>query len=82
MATYLYHLVENKPEQVLVDALEVAGLLKRGYTTSIEKLENRQEADTNNSGLISDAEVKAMAKEKGIKVGRKSIATLKKELNL
>jgi hypothetical protein len=82
MSTYLYHLVENKPEKVLVEAMEVEGLLKSGYAVTSEQLENRKKADTNNTGLISDAEVKALAKAEGVKVGRKSIAALKKELNL
>ena len=44
MATYLYHLVKDKPEQVLVHALEVEGLLKSGYATSEEALKPKNKA--------------------------------------
>lgn len=82
MATILYKLVDDKPIAEKCNAVDVCKLLKSGYAVDPEQLLNRKKADTNNTGLISDAEVKELAKAEGIKIGRKSIATLKKELNL
>lgn len=82
MATILFKLVDGKPVSEQCNPLEVERLLKVGYALSIDQLENRKKADTNKTGLISDAEVKALAKAEGITIGRKSIKTLKKELNL
>lgn len=82
MATILYKLVNGEAVTEKCNPLEVDILLKSGYATNKEQLFNRKKADTNNTGKLSDAEIKAAAKEAGIKIGRKSIATLKKELNL
>ena len=43
MATYLFHMVEDKPERVLVDALLVEGLLSAGYCVCIEDLDGHTE---------------------------------------
>lgn len=82
MSCILYCYVGDKIESVRVNGAEVGDLLTKGYTSSPEQLTKRKEVDTNNTGKISDAEVKAAAKEAGIKIGRKSIKTLKKELGL
>jgi hypothetical protein len=79
MATILYCPL-GKPERC--DPLQVADLIKNGYSTSPEQSKKKCDIDTNESGKLSDAEVKAAAKNAGIKVGRKSIATLKKELGV
>ena len=44
MSTYLYHLVENKPAKVLVEALEVEGLLNSGYAVSEAALKPKKKA--------------------------------------
>lgn len=82
MSCILYCYVDDKIESVRVNGSEVDTLLTQGYASSPEQLSKRKEADTNGTGKLSDAEVKAVAKEAGIKVGRKSIKTLKKELGL
>ena len=82
MSTYLYHLVNSKPEKVMVEALEVEDLLSQGYTVCPKQLTKRKEADTNNTGKLSDSEIKEAAKKAGITIGRKSIKTLVKELGL
>lgn len=82
MSVILYKLVNGKPEKELCDPLMIDSLLKSGYSLDAEKLLNQVKADTNGTGKLSDAEVKEAAKLAGIVIGRKSIKTLKKELNL
>ncbi|HHZ69595.1 MAG TPA: hypothetical protein EYN54_04780 [Methylococcaceae bacterium] len=82
MSCILYKLVDDKPVKESVKAIDVAHLLENGYSSTPEQLIKRKEVDTNNSGKLSDAEIKAAAAEAGIKVGKKSIKTLKKELGL
>ena len=79
MATILYN---PNGEAERCDPLHVADLIKSGYSTSPEQAKTKKEIDTNGTGKLSDAEIKTAAKEKGIKIGRKSIATLKKELGI
>ena len=79
MATILYN-PDGEAERC--NPLDVSDLIKSGYSTSLKQSKKKKEVDTNGTGLISDAEVKAAATKAGIKVGRKSIATLKKELGL
>ena len=79
MATILYN---SNGEAERCNPLDVANLIKSGYSTSLEQSEKKKEVDTNGTGLISDSEVKEAAKKANIKIGRKSIATLKKELGL
>ncbi len=73
MSVILFKLVSGKPEKELCDPLLIDDLLKSGYALSSDKLLNQVKADTNNTGKLSDAEVKEAAKLAGIKVGRKSI---------
>jgi len=82
MSCILYCYEGDEVVEVRVNGKDVGDLLTKGYTSSPEQLTKRKEVDTNNTGKISDAEVKAAAKKAGIKVGRKSIKTLKKELGL
>ena len=79
MSVILFKLVDGKPEKELCNPLLIDELLKSGYSVSPDKLLNQAKADTNNTGKLSDAEVKEAAKLAGIKVGRKSIKTLKEE---
>lgn len=44
MSTYLYHSVNGKPKQVLVEASEVEGLLKSGYAISEDALKPKKKA--------------------------------------
>ena len=82
MSCILYCYVGDQIATVRVNGAEVGDLLTKGYASSPEQLAKRKKADTNNTGKLSDAEIKAAAKEAGIKVGRKSIKTLIKELGL
>lgn len=82
MSVILFKLVNGNPKKELCDPLLLDDLLKSGYALSSNKLLNQAKADTNNTGKLSDAEVKEAAKLAGIRVGRKSIKTLKEELNL
>tara|TARA_R100000544_G_scaffold17462_1_gene8344 strand:- start:2389 stop:2646 length:258 start_codon:yes stop_codon:yes gene_type:complete len=82
MATILYTKVNGEIVQEFCDPIMVHELLKNGYATSEEALSKKESIDTNGSGKLSDAEIKAAAKEAGIRIGRKSIATLKKELGV
>lgn len=82
MSVILFKLVDGKPEKELCDPLMINSLLKSGYALSRETLLNQAKADTNNTGKLSDSEIKEAAKLAGIKVGRKSIKKLKEELNL
>ena len=82
MATYVYSLVNGEVVENLVDANRVPVLLANGYTFNPEQLVKRKEADTNNTGKLSDTEVKAAAKKAGIKLSNKKIDTLKAELGL
>lgn len=65
-----------------VNSEEVGYLLTVGYASTPEQLTKRAEVDTNDSGKLSDTEIKAAAKEAGITIGRKTIKTLTKELGL
>jgi hypothetical protein len=80
MSTVLYKLVNGKPESELVDALDVDRLLKDGYATTAKGLVSANKADTNNSGKLSSAEVKAAAESAGLTIKNKTIKQLKKEL--
>ena len=82
MSVILFKLVNGKPEKELCNPLSIDELLKSGYALSADKLLNQAKADTNGTGKLSDTEVREAAKLAGIKVGRKSIKTLKEELNL
>ena len=82
MSCILYCYTDDGIESVRVNGSEVGELLTKGYASSIEQLTKRKEADTNGTGKLSSDEVKEAAKKAGIKVGRKSIKTLKKELGL
>ena len=85
MAAILYHLVNGKPEKVMVEAYRVSHLLGNGYASSIEKLMKsvkHEEVDTNKSGKLSNKEIKEAAKKEGITLKGKSIDDLKKELGL
>lgn len=80
MSTILYKLVNGKAEKEMVDALDVDRLLKSGYATTAAGLISANKADTNKSGKLSSAEVKAAAKKAGLTIKNKSIKQLKKEL--
>lgn len=60
-----------------VNAVDVASLLSSGYKATREEF-----VDTNKSGKLSNQEIKAAAKEAGIKVGGKSMAKIKSELGI
>jgi len=80
MSTVLYKLVNGKPEFEMVDALDVDRLLKAGYATTAKGLISANKADTNMSGKLSSAEVKAAAEKAGLTIKNKTIKQLKKEL--
>lgn len=82
MSSILYRLQDGEVVEERVKGEDVGFMLTQGYASSPEQLAKRTKADTNNTGKLSDAEIKAAAKEAGIKVGRKSIKTLIKELGL
>lgn len=82
MATILFTTVDGEVVSERCNAVDVDHLLKNGYATSEDALLKAKAIDTNDSGKLSDAEIKTAAKEAGIKIGRKSIATLKKELGI
>lgn len=82
MSTILYTLKDGEPVKEIVEACKVNGLLKAGYAVTPEQLIKRDEVDTNDSGKISDKEVKEAARKAGIAIGRKSIKTLKEELGI
>ena len=82
MSSILYRLHDGEVVEERVKGEDVGFMLTQGYASSPEQLAKRTKADTNNTGKLSDAEIKAAAKEAGIKVGRKSIKTLIKELGL
>ncbi len=82
MSCILYKFENGKMVEERVKAIDVAYLLDNGYSSSPEQLYKRQEVDTNNSGKLSDAEIKIAAEDAGIKIGRKSIKTLRKELGI
>ena len=82
MSCILYKFVDGNPVQERVKAIDVANLLENGYSSTPEQLLKHKEVDTNGTGKLSDAEIKAAAEKAGIKTGRKSIKTLKKELGL
>lgn len=68
MATTLYKLVDGSFVSEIVQGQDVGYLLTIGYSVS-PKVD-----------IISDEQVKIDAKIAGIRIGRKSIATLKSEL--
>jgi hypothetical protein len=82
MSVILFKLVNGKPEKELCDPLELSNLLSSGYSIDADKLLNKAKEDTDNTGKLSDSEVKEAAKLAGIKIGRKTIKKLKEELNL
>lgn len=82
MSCILYCYVDGKVETIRVNGSEVGELLTKGYASTPEQLSKRKEADTNGTGKLSTEEIKEAAKKAGIKIGRKSIKTLKKELGL
>lgn len=82
MSVILYKYYNSKIVSEKCEPVNIDELLKSGYATSPDALVKQKKADTNNSGKLSDSEIKEAAKEAGIKIGRKTIATLKKELGL
>lgn len=82
MSCILYKFENGNAVPERVKAIDVGYLLNNGYSSTPEQLLKRKEVDTNNSGKLSDAEVKAAAESAGIRLGRKSIKTLKKELGI
>lgn len=82
MSCLLYRLVDGEIITERVKGEDVGQLLTQGYSSTPNQLKAREEADTNGSGKLSDAEVKEAARVAGIKIGRKSIKTLKSELGL
>tara|TARA_R110002020_G_scaffold467655_1_gene691384 strand:+ start:18696 stop:18944 length:249 start_codon:yes stop_codon:yes gene_type:complete len=82
MSCLLYRLIDGEVVSERVKGEDVGSLLTQGYSSSIEQLKVRDAADTNDSGKLSDAEVKQAAMKAGLKIGRKSIKTLKNELGL
>ena len=82
MATILYKVVNGETVSESCNPLDVSNLLKSGYTTSPAKAVIHAEIDTNDTGKLSNAEIKDAAREAGIRIGRKSINTLKTELGL
>ena len=82
MSSILFRLENNEIIQERVKGEEVAYLLSVGYSATREKLETFKEVDTNDTGKLSSKEIKEAAKKAGIKVGNKSMKTLKEELGL
>lgn len=82
MSAILYTLINGEVVKEEVNALDVPYLLDNGYSDCPKKLLKRKEADTNESGKLSNKEIKEAAKKAGIKTGGKSIAKLKEELEL
>lgn len=80
MSVKLYKLVNNEVVAEQVEPLNVGFHLDNGYTTCPKKLFTKEVIDTNDTGKISFAELKAAAKAAGIKVGGKSAKKLKEEL--
>lgn len=76
MSTILYHLVKGNTVSERCNPLDVPELLKSGYSVSKDLNKSSAKAD------LSDDEIKELAKTADIKIGRKSIKTLKKELEL
>lgn len=73
MSCILYKLENGKPVLEKVKAIDVAHLLENGYSATPEQLLKRKS---------SDAKIKSAALSAGIKVGKKPIKTLKKELGI
>ena len=73
---------EGEITKALIPPERLQQHLEAGYVVDLNDVKpSFQEADTNNTGLLSDAEVRAAAKKAGIKnAGNKKIETLKKEL--
>lgn len=64
MSTYLFHIVEDKPERVLVEALQVEGLLAAGYCACIEDLDaNTEGSDEDLSDEGDDSELEGEESE-------------------
>lgn len=82
MSCILYTRTDGEITLERVKAADVSSLLKKGYASTPEQLEKFESVDTNGTGKLSDAEIKEAAKKAGIKIGRKSIKTLRKELEL
>lgn len=80
MSTILYHTVEGNVVSERCNPLDVPELLKAGY--SLTKEIDLSDEEINLSKEHSDDEIKELAKSAGIKIGRKSIKTLRKELEL
>lgn len=78
MATILY----KDGEKALVDASRVQAMLSAGWSVTVDgPTTAKEEIDLNQSGKLDPTEIRAIAKEKGIKNwGNKRIATLLKEL--
>lgn len=77
MSAILYKLVGGEVAEERVNPLDVANLLENGYFVSPDLAK----ADTNESGKLSNDEIRAAAKEAGIEDYETArIATLKKKL--
>jgi hypothetical protein len=78
MSAILFKLVDGEVVQESVNPLDVANLLDNGYFASPEMAK----ADTNETGKLSNEEIRAAAKAAGIANADKAqIKTLKKKLN-
>lgn len=78
MSAILYKLVGGQVVSERVAPVDVANLLENGYFTSPELAQ----ADTNESGKLSNDEIRAAAKAAGIANADKAqIKTLKKKLD-
>ena len=82
MSAILYKLVDGKVVQEKANALDVPYLLDNGYSACPKQLLKRKEVDTNETGKLSNKEIKEAAKKEGIKIGGKSIAKIREELGL
>lgn len=84
MACLLYRKDESGEVKLIkADAKDVSFMLSNGYFASPEeaaKVPTKGEADKNKSGVLSDKEIKAAAKEVGIKVRGRKIEDIKKDL--
>ena len=78
MSAILYKRVDGEVKEFRVDPIRVNALLQDGYFAD-PKL---ADADSNESGKLSNEEIREAAKEAGIKDYETArIATLKKKLN-
>lgn len=77
MSAILYKLVDGELTKERVNPVDVANLLENGYFASPDLAK----ADTNETGKLSNEEIRAAAKEAGIANADKAqIKTLKKKL--